>query len=69
VSEAIRFRFDFADLQPAAVELKVLDGGGPVLAGLRAVLIAGWSTNADSSSATGRIDLDAGAALQRLGLR
>ncbi|HEY8762393.1 MAG TPA: hypothetical protein VIP52_15930 [Candidatus Dormibacteraeota bacterium] len=30
MSEAIRFRFDFADLQPPAVELKVLDGGIPV---------------------------------------
>jgi len=46
-----------------------LDGDGPVLAGLRAMLIAGWSANADSSSTTGRINLDAGAALQRLGLR
>jgi hypothetical protein len=30
VSEAIRFRFDFADLQPPVVDLKVLDGGLPV---------------------------------------
>ena len=30
MSEAIRFRFDFADLHPPAVELKVLDGGVPV---------------------------------------
>ena len=46
-----------------------LDGEGPVLAGLRAVLIAVWSTNTDSSSAPGRMDLDASAALERLGLR
>jgi hypothetical protein len=30
MSEAIRFRFDFADLQPPAVDLKVLQGGVPV---------------------------------------
>jgi len=30
VSEAIRFRFDFADLQPPVVDLMVLDGGLPV---------------------------------------
>ena len=30
MSEATRFRFDFADLQPPAVDLKVLQGGVPV---------------------------------------
>jgi hypothetical protein len=30
MSEAIRFRFDFADLHPPVVDLKVLDGGLPV---------------------------------------
>jgi hypothetical protein len=30
MSEAIRFRFDFADLQPPAVDLKVLQGCVPV---------------------------------------
>lgn len=30
MSEAIRFRFDFADLHPPVVDLKVLDGGAPV---------------------------------------
>jgi hypothetical protein len=30
MSEAIRFRFDFADLHPPVVDLKVLDGGVPV---------------------------------------
>jgi hypothetical protein len=30
VSEAIRFGFDFADLHPPVVELKVLDGGVPL---------------------------------------
>jgi hypothetical protein len=29
MSEAIRFRFDFADLQPPTVDLKVLEGGVP----------------------------------------
>jgi glycerol 3-phosphatase-2 len=46
-----------------------LDGDGPVLAGLRTVLTAGWSKDAGSPTATSRADLDAGAALQRLGLR
>jgi hypothetical protein len=30
MSEATRFRFDFADLQPPAVELRVLEGGEPL---------------------------------------
>ncbi len=30
MSDAIRFRFDFADLHPPAVDLTVLDGGVPV---------------------------------------
>jgi hypothetical protein len=37
MSEATRFRFDFADLQPPAVELKVLEGGVPVQAQASAV--------------------------------
>jgi HAD superfamily hydrolase (TIGR01457 family) len=45
-----------------------LDGDGPVLAGLRTMLVAGWSNHSDSGSTTnGHIDADA--ALQRLGLR
>src|SRR5437868_1545942 len=30
MSEAMRFRFDFADLHPPVVDLKVLEGGVPV---------------------------------------
>lgn len=50
----------------AADNTITLDGDGPVLAGLRAVLMAGWSKD---SSTTGRTNLDATAALERLGLR
>ena len=44
-----------------------LDGDGPVLAGLRTVLVAGWSNYTGSSNGSGEVDADA--ALQRLGLR
>jgi hypothetical protein len=38
MSEAIKFRFDFADLLPSApVELRVLEGGVEVPAGARTV--------------------------------
>lgn len=50
----------------AADNTITLDGDGPVLAGLRTVLMAGWLKD---SSTTRRTNLDASVALDRLGLR